>query len=278
MVILVLLMLVLPAAWIFGVDISDYGFTVVSSFREQGSTVHVVRDQSGNTFEFIGDSVNNRQAQIILRVMRDFSKLRYLKFESIRIVLAEESIEALLVPASFTYEGVDFTQYLPSGLQFYYKDYLEYDFRMYISKLFVRVREQYLDEASLARNMLEAVNDPIAYIRTHDPDYIIMKFISIDEKIGVLEEEITRLEEQLAAAAAEAEANTQQLKMSTVQVSSQGMFGKIKEMDAAAVEKVIALKTADPSLTKEDAVAKLKEENLKLTSNQVLIVFTVFFP
>jgi hypothetical protein len=285
MVILIILMVILPSASLFAVDISEYGFTVVSSFKEQGKTVHVVRDMSGNTFEFIGESVSNRQAQIILRVMKDFSELRYLSFKSIRIVPAENKIEALLVPSAFSYKGVDFTRYLPSGLQFYYKDYLEYDFRMFISKLFVRVREQYLDETSLAENMLEAVNDPIAYIRTHDPDYIIKKFISVDEKIGLLEEEnqqakkeIERLEKQLAEAAAESEENIRQLKMSTVQVASQRAFSKLKEMDPSAVERVIALKSADSSLTVDDAVAKLKEEEIKLTSNQVLIIFTVFFP
>jgi len=294
MVILILLMLMLPSATLFGVDISEYGFTVVSSFKEQGKTVHLVQDMSGNTFEFIGESISSRQAQIILRVMKDFSKLRYLSFESIRIVLAaDNTVEALLVPAAFSYKGVDFTQYLPSGIRFYYKDYLEYDFRMFISKLFVRVREQYLDETSLAENMLEAVNDPIAYIRTHDPDYIIKKFIAVDEKIALLEaentkakEEIARLEKeleeqlkkQLAAAAAETEKSIEELKMSTVMVASQGAFSKIKEMEPEAVERVIALKSADSSLTVEDAAAKLKEDEIKLTSNQVLIIFTVFFP
>lgn len=278
LVISVVLLFVLPVAVLFGVDISDYGFTVVSSFEEQGTTVHVVSDGSGNTFEFIGDSVSNRQAQIILRVMKDFSDLRYLSFESIRIVLGEESIEALLVPDAFAYKGVDFIQYLPSGLRFYYKDYLEYDFRMFISKLFVRLREQYLDEASLAENMLEAVNDPIAYIRTHDPDYIIQKFIAVEENIGLLEEEISLLKEQLAEAAAENEKNLELLKMSTVQVASQGMFSKIKEMETSAVERAISLKSADSSLTVDDAVAKLKEEDIKLTPNQVLIIFLVFFP
>ena len=66
-VMLFLLMFLVSTMTLFSVDIADYGFTVVSSFDEQGTTVYVVEDASGNRFEFIGEQVTRRQAQVILR-------------------------------------------------------------------------------------------------------------------------------------------------------------------------------------------------------------------
>ena len=299
---LLLVLLTLLITNTFGVDITQYGYTVIDSFEEQDTTVYVVEDQAGNRFEFIGTDITALQAELLMNLRKEFEGLEYINIKSIRIGLGDSRIEALIILESFTHKGTDLTQYLPSGMRFYYETYLEYDFRMLITKLFVRLKGQFFDEAALAERMVEAVNDPIRFIQTHDPEYIIKKFVTVDETLEQLKaadfetrETIVALEEELAELTSDYEelksdheelktahgslkTEVARLKSSTVLVSSHGAFGKIKEMDPAVVDKVVSMKQADPSLSIDAVVGSMKAEGTKISKGQVFIIFTIFFP
>jgi len=330
-----ILILFIPCLTLFSLDLSRYGYSIIRTYEEQKQIVYVVQDRAGNNFEFIGESMSDSQANLLVQLRKQFADLKYIKIKTLRVVIADGEVEALILPYSFTYKGEDLTKYLPSGIQFYYEYYLEYDFRMLIKKLFIRIKGQYFDETSLADQMIEAVKDPVAYIRSHEPEYLIKKIAELDaqmnnmyaegskavENLGKrtasLESRASELKNVLASLRAEQEDLREQhsedinslkqefseemeersgeiseldenisslakelasLKQSTVMVSSQGLFSSLKEIDPEVIRRVVEVKETDLSLTPDVVSKQLKGEGIKVSKNQVTIIFTIYFP
>ena len=60
-------------------------------------------------------------------------------------------------------------------------------------------------------------------------------------------------------------------------LSNRGFFGRIYPVDRMAIDRVVAMKKADPSLSQEQVMAKLKTEGIKMSSKEVSLVFDVYF-
>ncbi len=275
LLLLVLLTLLITNA--FGIDITQYGYKVIDSFEEQDTTVYVVEDQAGNRFEFIGSDITARQAGLLMNLRKEFEGLEFIKIKSLRIGLADSRIESIIIPESFTYMGTDLTQYLPSGMQFYYENYLEYDFRMLIGKLFVRLKGQFFSEVALAERMVEAVADPVRFIQTHDPEYIIKKLVAVDEtlerlkaadfetqgKIAAKEQAALEIVGQLKAADTEAREKNSALEQDLAELTED--YEQLKAAHDALKSNYDDLKTSHDSL--ETEVARLKSSTVLVSSH-----------
>lgn len=182
LLITILLLFILPS--VSAVDLTSYGIQIQSSTAEDGITTSEAVDDQGRTFELQTTAeLSAREAEGLLTILDNIYSWDYMTIATLRIAFTADRIEFTVVPESFSYKGTDFTQYLPSGMQFYFTDYIEYDFRMLISDYVVKVRGQFFSEEQLCEKMTRAVENPVAYIQTTDPQYLFQQITELWENI-----------------------------------------------------------------------------------------------
>jgi hypothetical protein len=106
---------------------------------------------------------------------------------SIRVTLTGTKAEALVVPSRYSSDGLDLTKLIPSGLQFYLDTILEYDFRMRVGTIFLRMKGQFFDEDQLAARVVSAARDPIKFLERTDPEYLYRTLQEVTSALKGLE-------------------------------------------------------------------------------------------
>jgi hypothetical protein len=242
-------------------------------------------------------------------ILAIYQNLRILLPSSVRVIFTDERAEILVIPRSFRYKDRELSTYMPSGIQFFYTDFLEFDFRIVVENLFLRIKGQYFKEEEFAEKILAAVLNPYAYIQSQDPEYILRRFQDIEgrldrllnegEKISTtIGNEIREVRNSLGALRQEVESSFQkssQAQQSLVQkvsdlstefqllryallvLNNRGFFGTIRLPSETGINRLVELKKQQPKLTMDEAREKLKAEGIEMTSKEVFLVFSVYF-
>ncbi len=194
------LLLLVCAGGLYAVDLDDLGYEVIRSRPDGERILYEVRDSAGNEFVavYAGD-LTSSQGERLDRIVEQFFAFSYVAIDRLRVVFSEDRIEILAVPASFAYEGVQLARYMPAGMTFYYVDALEYDFRIRVDNIFVRISGQFFDEDQFADRIARAVENPVAYMQTQDPQFIFQRFTELEDRLTQLEDRLTQLERDSAA-------------------------------------------------------------------------------
>ena len=308
---------ILHALFLFGIllslsaqDFAGGGYNVISRGSEGGNIAYRLTDRSGLPFTLVVRSEPTaRQLQTLDSILDVFRSMRYVNIASLRVVYANERAEIILVPRSFVYREMDLAPYMPSGMQFYYSDYMEYDFRMTSRNLFFRIRGQYFAEDLFADRLAAAVDDPFAYIQSNDPDFVFRKFLSLEERLDKyaalgnkarddLAAEIadlrTDLKSDIQGLSAYVEALSEKhgslgentallesefilLRQAVLVLHNRGFFGSINLPSEEGIDKLVAMKQREPELTIMEAQDRLEAEGIKMTRREVFLVFSVYF-
>ena len=342
--IIVILAILVPAA-LFSQDLEAEGYSLLSTRQKGDETIYEVRDREGSIITIQSGTPLTRETVGLLKTLHDdFYTWNDMRVDTMSLIISEETAEISVVPSSYEYGGVDLTAYMPSGMQFYYDGFLEYDFRLKVDTLFLRVRGRYEGERELSEKLVSATGDPYTYIQSYDQEFFIRKFMEMDVKAEQFEsalgtlgsdlEELTsrayaayeflredneRLEEAgiilrdrlfaleddheaLARAHQELQDEVKTLedmvrqmgedlsgqhlaladefallKQAVITLHNKGLFGKGKPIAASARDRLIEMKKADPSLSQEEAMARLKEEEITMTKREISLVFAVYF-
>ena len=199
----IILLISLASGSAFAVDLGSLGFTVDSEESEGNRTVYQASDASGNQFTVTttGD-ISDSEGAIITRVVNEFNGWSSLDVSYLRVTLDGGIAVALVIPSRLTYEGKDLTPYLPSGMQFYIGRIIEYDFRIRVENIFVRLRGQLSEENSFIERLNAAIEDPTGFIERNDPDYVLRELRDIDDtliNLALADEDIgTRIDKSIA--------------------------------------------------------------------------------
>jgi hypothetical protein len=154
-------------------DLAALGMTVLSSRPDGARTVYEIADSRGNRLTVVGDSeMTEAQAKAVLFLRDTLVGWKSMTAPSIRVTLSGTKAEALVVPSRYASDGLDLTTLIPSGLQFYLDSILEYDFRMRVGTIFLRMKGQFFDEEQLAARVVSAARDPIRFLESTDPEYL----------------------------------------------------------------------------------------------------------
>jgi hypothetical protein len=154
-------------------DLTSAGITVLSSQPDGARTVYELEDSQGRTITVIADKeVTDEQAKAVLYLRDTLTGWKSVTAASLRVTLSGDKAEALVVPTSYSYDGMELTKLIPSGMQFYMDTILEYDFRMRVGSIFLRMKGQFFDEDQLGVRVVEAARDPIRFLERTDPEYL----------------------------------------------------------------------------------------------------------
>lgn len=297
-VIAAIICLVISSA-LFGQDLGNLGFNILSTGSEDEFTVVRAEDPgSGLIVDIYYLEFNQSRMEFLRQAKNIILSWRYLVPKEIKIFFQPEQVEIRVNPESFVYQGNDYSDFIPSTVSFYYANTLEYDFRILVENITLRVRGPYFNEDQLAAKLKSAVENPVAYIQSNDPEYIVRRLGEISGDMETLKAEntdarakIASLEERLELAVSALEELTESyselsdsvsdtlknLKLGTIAVSNQGLFSSIKDFNKEAVEQAIALKTENPSFSEDELLAACKDQGIKITPKEIHIIFKVYF-
>ena len=178
------LMIFIVTSFLFGVDLTEYGMEINSTEKVDGFLLHTVTDDQNRTFEiFTADEITPEDAERLIDMKNRLYSWDYLAISNLRIAVTTERIEFTVIPESFIYNDIDFAEYLPSGMQFFLDEYIEYDFRMLIDDFALKMKGQLFNEEQLAEKMSRAVENPALYFRTSDPTYLYQRIEGVSEYV-----------------------------------------------------------------------------------------------
>jgi len=167
-----------------GIDLRSLGYTVVSERREGERTVFEVEDSSRHRFTVTAEQeISRAEGELIERTLEEFYGWADLTVSYLRITVIDGTATVLVVPASYTYEGRDLTPYLPSGMQFYLSRNIEYDFRIKVERVFVRLRGILGEEQQFTDRLVQAIEDPAGFIERNDPEYVLRELRDVNEAL-----------------------------------------------------------------------------------------------
>ena len=304
----------------YGVDLQNYGFSVTNTQQENNQTVYTVQAANGFSFTVASSApLTDANAKALQTAVSTLSGWNLLKIQQAKIVFNGSRADILIIPSSFVYKGVDLAKYMPSGMQFYYDKYLQYDFRMLKDNLFLRLKGEVYDESQFVDRLYSAVEDPVLFLQTNNPEYLLKQISDLTKKIDELSVQLSQaktvvqglsskldslasqgqdfvakqeaankgqdavnknVEKQLADIKAQNQKMADEfdrVRYSLLVLNNRGFFGQIYPIDKQAIAKLVELKTADPSLTRDQAIAKLQADGIKMSKKEVSLVFDVYF-
>jgi len=203
----------------------------------------------------------------IVDLNRKFSQWKYMKPAGIDYFVTGDSLEILVIPASFKYLDNDFMPYMPGGMTFIYDYALRYNFRITKNDIFLRLNDKFIDEELLCKRIKEALADPIAYLKKREPEYFL-------QKLNELEENLANLKNSQAAGRESLDKLTQ----AVLYYQNTGFLGfgntRIKP---GVIKRVIELKAADSSLDKDKLKAALEKEKVEVSGKEIELILNVFY-
>ena len=228
--------------------------------EQTGAIVVALEDQAGRAFSVSHvKDLKAEEAGELLKFKDALHAWKIMKIGKLFIQIADQALEAQIVPEKFECKGQEYASYLPAGLLVTKTDALEYNFRIQVKNNFIRIKGLYSDENELCGKLQQAVANPQDYIRRRDPEYVLKK----------LEELETRL--------AQMERRNLQLQRAVVTLHNQGFFSGPTAPDQKVIDRVIALKKKDPAMTSAQIAEALKTDGLTASARELSLILLVYF-
>ncbi len=245
---------------LWGIEWPNYGLDVIGMTNKETTSVVFLKDTRGLVFSVENPDMLPETMVVSLLQLKDMiASWTRIVPESLGFVYTGTGLEVLLVPRVVMYRGQNLSLYLPSGMRFSWKVGLTYDFRMLIGTNLVRIRGAYESEEELLARMNRAVHYPALYMRSDDMDLLLQKLEGVEERTVLLEAENTVLKKLWLA------------------YLNRNIFGQLRPISDAVIDRIVALKKNSPHLDRKDIYKQLRTENLRVSQKEVDLVLLVYF-
>ncbi len=269
-----LVVLLVVSASLGAVEFADYGLTVLGERTEDGLRLTTLRDERGREFTFGADAaVGEAEIAIVDQIVNLVFGFDSMEIDELRIVVGERRVSVQVRPRNFVHDGVDLGALTPAGVQFYFVDYLEYDFRMLVRGLFLRLRGQFVNEELLLERLVRAARNPEQFLQSQNPEFVL-------SRIHELEQELVEVRQELYDSNRERERMSEELELTRNAVlvfENRSLFGSLRIPDAGAVARLIELKNETPGLNQDDMRARLEAEGYSVSSKEVFLIYSLYF-
>lgn len=297
-----LLLLSLISFYMYAGDLESYNLKVKSESNVAGNIETEIESTGGMSLSIRSKKkLTEEQEDLVGRTYITFFNWKELNIESAKLVFEGRKLSIIFQIKDLTYNDVEISRFMPSGIQLYYDTFYEYDFRMFKDGLFMRLKGQYYSKAEFLEELYNAVVDPILYVQIHDPSYIIRQIDQLRtqnqeqdkglfelleknnellEKHSILQQNHNELQEkhnQLQADHLKQTDIQDRLKDGIISLSNKSFFGSLNVFDKTQVEQIIELKKSNPAYTVKEVVAALKLKEIKVSSKVVEGVFIIYF-
>ncbi|MFW6363044.1 MAG: hypothetical protein ACOC0D_04280 [Spirochaeta sp.] len=263
-------------------------FEVVEREQADGHETLFLQNTDGITIEYrrpldhIGPA--DQHVQNLEGVLHD---LQILELDSVSVLQHTDSLEVMILPLSFEFDGHDLNAFLPAGIQLYIGEALEYDFRMVVDEYFLRITGDWFGESSLAETLARAVENPQAFVRSRDPEALLQRVLSAEQRLDEqrahqrdLEQRLddiysrhTDLQEQYD----ETVRYVTYLQDSMLAEHTRGFFGGLNLPDPEMVEQVRLLRSSNPDVTFDNLRSLAENEGYSVSKRELGLILSIFF-
>ncbi len=256
------------AATLYAFDWSTKGVKELKKSQSENEIVSEFADSSGRKFTVkYYDEVSAADADIILELNTKFYSWKNMKPARINFLISNRVIEIAVIPDKFSFKEENIMKYLPAGMLFMYTDSLSYNFRITKNNIFVRIKGKFKDEEELCEKTLEAIKDPLAYLKKRDPEFFLTKLTALEESYRKLQRDHEQLAEKHA-----------KLLYAVMTLHNTGFLGfGVNPIDKKAVSRIIAIKRENPSIKPEEIEEKMKKEGFKISDDEIILVLSVYY-
>ena len=226
------------------------------------------------------------EKSVIVRFYNELVQIEGLIVKQASIIFSKEGFEAVIVPESFIKDDIDYAPYLPAGLSFVYRTYTMYDFRMLKDNYFVRIRGEYFSPDDLLDKMKSAYDDPVKYIVSHNPEYVVTKLAELElensnqescfDKVEKEFKELSEAHSDLMKQHMELMEDYAKLKFAFIAAVKKGIYGSKKPVPQEDIDKVLAIKKANPSYTYNEIYAEMKTQGIKISKGKVALILNTY--
>lgn len=241
-------------------DWSTKGIAVIEKTEADGITELLLKDEMNNRFMLnYAAEPDDSMARNVIQLHNNFRSWKNLKIESIKFVYEQGGLEISIMPKSFVYDGKELSAYMPSGMQFTYSYLLQYNFRINIDRLFVRIAGDFESEDALCRKIMTAIENPKEYIKKREPEYLLTKLEALETKYNRLADEFYKL------------------RAASLMLHNSGFFSGPSPIDKQLIDRVIDMRLKDPSLTRDKISETLEKEKVKASNREIDLILKVYF-
>jgi hypothetical protein len=260
----------------YALDSAIFGASVVSSVSEGDRTAFVLKDATGRTYTVsVKEDPTPETAAQITKLKDLFFSWQNITIGSLRFTITGTLIEALIFPERLVVGGNDLRPFAPAGLFFSYTSALDlqYDFRVTKDNLFMRVSGRYSGEEEVEQKIADAIANPTAYLQRSDAEYLLSRIDQSQTDIAGMQAALDALSKSLQSLSAQMEA----LRYNAMTRENVEWLFFPTPIPRAGIARILALKRDSPALTPAEAASRLKTEGIKMTDQEVRIVFKYYF-
>jgi hypothetical protein len=298
-----LIYILLSATSAYAVDWSAYGLGQVAETKQDKQTIYRLLDKDGRELSIVS-LLEPTPAQ--LRGVTEFQKTSKswtrIRIASINYVIYPSELEINVRVSGLVYKNVDLEPYVTAGIGLYFSESLRYAFRLSVNHTYPKVAGPYSTEEELCKAMLAALTlaqgeaaakppqevpppvFPAALLMPAAPaavpSAVSVAVAAPDPGAEKALQQLSAIASDLAALKAENEllkAELDILRKAVLTLSNLGIFGDVRTVDSAGIQKILALKKEKPGLLQDEVADILRKENYKLTSYEIFLVFSVYF-
>lgn len=171
-------------------DPADRGYTVQRTRTVAGMNQYQLLSPGGDQLTAsVRDEFTAAQLDTLDHIVDVVFGFEYIDPSTLSVAFSLDRVEATVGLRGFLFDTVDLRTLTPSGIKLVRAngaDELVYDFSMIVDDLRLRMSGEYFSEIQLAEKMVRAARNPVAYLQSQDPEYIIERFDELDRVIGRL--------------------------------------------------------------------------------------------
>ncbi len=219
------------------------------------------------------------EKSVIMKFYNELNDIEGLVVKQASVIFTDSAFEAAIIPESFVYKGKDFNKYLPAGLTFIYKNYTQYDFRMLKDTYFMRIRGEYFSPEELFSRMEKALEDPVNYIVSHNPEYVVNQLGNLGLENSQQNSAIDKLKNELTALLDEhnkLKEEYDRLRYSFIAATKKGIYGSKTPVPQEQIDMVLDIKKANPRMSTEEVYNEMKVKGIKITKGKVALIINTY--
>lgn len=257
----VILIILFTVSSLYAYDWESKNIKVFETETKNGETIQRLNTQEGAEFTLrFKTEVDDIVADLIIKLNSEFRKWENMKVKSLEFVKIEGKLDIIVIPESYIYNNTDFIPNMPAGMLFTYDEMLSYNFRITVENMFIRISGKFFNEKMFSEKITKAIKDPISYLTMYNPKYMLKQIFEHQKKIDELTEKYNKLVNAVMT------------------LHNTGFLGfGVNEIKKDLVKRVVELKKANPTMTKEQIEKKLKEEKIEAKSYEVFLILSVYF-
>lgn len=238
---------------IYAYDWTNDNVSIVNQAKDEDKTELKLKDETGNEFSVTYyEEIQAETAKNILKLKKNFYEWENMKVDSINFVASEGGLQISVIPKKYEYQGVDYNRYMPSGMLFTYTYALQYNFRITIESLFIRIKGDFSTETDLSKKLADAVKNPQEFVKKRDPEYLLQRIETLDDTVN-------------------------KMRTALLTLHNSGFFSGPKQIEPGTINRVVDIKKQNPAITVEKILETLEKEKVKTNNQEVKLILNVYF-